>query len=59
VEAEVKAKFPEARITLLEGGGGVFDVKCDGKLIFSKLGVKGQRFPHEGEITRLIDKEIG
>lgn len=55
----MKAKFPEARITLLEGGGGVFDVKCDGKLIFSKLGVKGQRFPHEGEITRLIDKEIG
>jgi hypothetical protein len=39
---------------LIEGGGSIFDVKCNGKLIYSKLNIKGQRFPTDGEISKLI-----
>jgi len=37
---------------LIRGSGGVFDVKADGRLIFSKK-VAG-RFPDEEEILELI-----
>jgi selT/selW/selH-like putative selenoprotein len=56
VEAEVKAIYPDSNVTLAKGSGGIFDVKCDGKLIFSKQNIEGNRFPTEGEITRLIKK---
>jgi selT/selW/selH-like putative selenoprotein len=54
VEAEIRKDFPEAKIKLVEGGGGIFDVTCDGTLIFSKQKIEGQRFPEEGEVARLI-----
>lgn len=54
MEAEVKAQYPDSNVTLRKGSGGIFDVKCDGTLIYSK-GDK-QRFPNEGEITALIGK---
>ena len=56
VEAELKANYPDSNVTLIKGSGGIFDVKCDGKLIFSKHKIAGQRFPKEGEITELIKK---
>ena len=56
MEAELKANYPESNIKLIEGGGGVFDVKCNGKLIYSKQNIEGQRFPNVGEIIRLIEK---
>jgi selT/selW/selH-like putative selenoprotein len=59
VEAELKANYPASNIELIEGGGGIFDVKCNGKLIYSKQNIEGRRFPHEGEITRLIKQEMG
>jgi len=59
VEAELKAKYPDSKIKLIEGGGGIFDVKCDGKLIYYKQNIEGQRFPNEGEITKLIEQEMG
>lgn len=37
---------------LIGGGGGVFDVQQDGKLIFSKRRVG--RFPKAGELAALI-----
>ena len=39
-------------VTLVKGDGGVFDVKANGKLIYTKE--KTFRFPEEGEITRLL-----
>jgi hypothetical protein len=59
VEAELKANYPDSNIGLIAGGGGVFDVECDGKLIYSKQNIEGQRFPNEGEITKLIRQEMG
>lgn len=38
---------------LIGGGGGVFDVVVDGRLIFSKHEIG--RFPEPGEIAGLID----
>jgi predicted Rdx family selenoprotein len=59
VEAELKAHYPDSKITLIQGGGGIFDVKCDGKLIYSKQNIEGRRFPNAGEITKLVRQEIG
>jgi len=59
VEAELKANYPDSNIQLIKGGGGIFDVKCNGKLIYSKQNIAGERFPKEGEITRLIKQEMG
>ena len=50
----MKANYPDSNIKLIKSGIGAFDVKCDGKLIYSKLNTKGQRFPSDGEISRLI-----
>ena len=59
VEAELKANYPDSNIELIEGCGGIFDVECNGKLIYSKQNIEGQRFPNEGEITKLIKQEMG
>ena len=59
MEAEVKAKHPGSIVKLIKGGGGVFDVTCNGKLIYSKQNIQGERFPKEGEIARLIEQETG
>lgn len=45
---EVTGSSPQ----LIAGSGGVFDVQCDGKLIFSKSRIS--RFPKEGELAALI-----
>jgi len=52
LEKEIKKQFPEVEITLREGSKGIFDVKKDGKLIFSKY--QTGRFPHAGEINSLL-----
>ena len=59
MEAELKANYPDSSIRLIEGGGGIFDVKCNGKLIYSKQNIEGRRFPDDGEITGLIKQEMG
>jgi hypothetical protein len=56
VEAEIKASHPDAKIKLIEGGGGVFDITHNGKLIFSIKNMLEQRFPDKGEISKLIGK---
>jgi selT/selW/selH-like putative selenoprotein len=59
VEEELKTNYPDSNIKLIEGGGGIFDVKCNGRLIYSKQNIEGKRFPNEGEISRLIKQEMG
>ena len=49
--AELKdALSVEAR--LIEGSKGIFDVKVDGKLVYSKY--KTHKFPDSGEVARLV-----
>ena len=42
-----------AKVELVAGSGGIFEVDVDGKNIFSKKALK--RFPAEGEIAKLIN----
>jgi selT/selW/selH-like putative selenoprotein len=58
VEAELKANYPDSNIKLIKGSDGIFDVKCNGKLIYSKQNNKGQQFPNDGEISRLIGQGV-
>ena len=37
---------------LIQGGGGIFDVRVDGKLIFSKF--QTGRFPEHNEVLRQL-----
>jgi selT/selW/selH-like putative selenoprotein len=59
VEAELRAHYPDLNVKLIESGGGIFDVKCNDKLIYSKQNIEGRRFPNKGEITKLIEQEKG
>ena len=43
---------PDLEVELVRGGGGVFDVSLDGKLLFSKH--KQDRFPEPGEILSIL-----
>ena len=58
MEAELRESYPDSNIKLIKGGGGIFDVKCDGRLIYSKLNTKGQRFPNDREISRLVGQGV-
>lgn len=51
--AEVKQELG-IDVELIEGSHGIFDVKADGKLVFSK-NTTG-RFPNAGEVGGLLKK---
>jgi len=50
--ADLQKKFG-AEVQLVPSSGGVFEVKADNKLIFSKK--KLLRFPEDGEVQNLIE----
>jgi selenoprotein W-related protein len=41
--------------TLIAGSGGIFDVKLDGALIYSKA--ETGRFPEAGEVTAILQAQ--
>ena len=49
--AELKKEFG-ADSKLIKGEGGIFDVKINGKLVYTKAKTFG--FPEPGEITKLV-----
>ncbi len=56
LEAELKSKFPKIETKLISSGGGVFEIKLNGNLIFSKKAKN--RFPDDGEVEILIKQAI-
>jgi selT/selW/selH-like putative selenoprotein len=50
--AELKQAWPETDIRLVASTGGVFEVKVDGDLIFSKKALR--RHAEPGEVVKLI-----
>lgn len=53
MQAVLKKKFGvEAK--LIAGGGGIFEVTLDGKVVFDKFSTG--RFPEEQEVVDLIEK---
>ena len=49
---EIKGQFAEAKVEIIEGSGGVFDVTFDGKLIYSKK--ETGEFPEEQVILNKL-----
>jgi len=41
------------RATLMAGGGGIFDVEYEHRIVFSKF-AEGDRFPRPGELSERI-----
>jgi len=58
LEEELQANFDKISVELIRGSGGVFEVKVDDNMIFSKSsGAQATgRFPNEGEVTKLINQ---
>jgi selenoprotein W-related protein len=50
--AELSEVWPETDIRLVASSGGVFEVKVDGDLIFSKKALR--RHAEPGEVVKLI-----
>ena len=55
--AELKAAWPETDVRLIPSSGGVFEVKVDGELIFSKKALR--RHAEPGEVVGLIRSREG
>lgn len=51
MSAEIE-EFTGHAATLKPGSGGVFDVRCDGEMVFSKF--ESNRFPDVGEMSELL-----
>ena len=51
---EIKTVYPDAQVELIESGGGIFDVTCDTKMVYSKKNTRENRFPEDGEIASLV-----
>jgi len=54
--AELRSEFPDAEIKFIESSGGVFDVKVDGELLFSKK--RAGRHAARGEVMALIKERM-
>ncbi len=52
--AELKETWPDCEVKLIPSSGGVFEVKVDGELVFSKKALR--RHAEPGEIVELILK---
>ena len=55
--AELKDAWPETEVRLIPSSGGVFEVKADGELIFSKKALR--RHAEPGEVVGLIRARRG
>jgi selenoprotein W-related protein len=50
--AEIRGRYSDATVKLVESSGGVFEVSVDGELVFSKKALGRHAVP--GEVVRLI-----
>jgi predicted Rdx family selenoprotein len=51
--AEIRARFPDAQVTLLPSKGGRFEVLRDGVPVFEKSSLR--RHAEPGEVVRLLE----
>ena len=58
MEAEIRGDFPSAQITLVEGGGGVFDVIVDSDTVYSKKKESCGGFPEPGLVNARISAHL-
>jgi selenoprotein W-related protein len=55
--AELKGAWPDTDVRLIPSSGGVFEVKLDDELIFSKKALR--RHAEPGEVVKLIRARKG
>jgi selT/selW/selH-like putative selenoprotein len=55
--AELKRIFPQSTVNLIKSSGGAFEIRQDGKMIFSKL--QEGRFPDSAEIVKKLQAVQG
>jgi selT/selW/selH-like putative selenoprotein len=55
--AELKQKFPDVEVRLVQASGGVFEVTADGRLVFSKKALR--RHAAAGEVVQAIERLRG
>jgi len=53
----LKKIFPQSTVNLIKSSGGAFEIRQDGKLIFSKL--EEGRFPDNDEIVKKLKAVAG
>jgi selT/selW/selH-like putative selenoprotein len=56
VAAELKERFPNAEVRLVESSGGAFEVTVDRAPVFSKL--KLGRHARDGEVVELVARHL-
>jgi len=49
LSAEIQQRFPNAQVTLVPQGKGIFDVSAQGVLVYAKYATG--RFPQPGEVS--------
>lgn len=54
MEEEIKSMKLGVEIGLIPSSGGVFDIKLDDRLIFSKKSLSPKRFPKPDEIKEIL-----
>jgi hypothetical protein len=55
--AELKEAWPDTDVRLIPSSGGVFEVKADSDLVFSKKALR--RHAEPGEVVKLIRARSG
>jgi selT/selW/selH-like putative selenoprotein len=55
--AELKQRFPDVEVRLVQASGGVFEVAADGQLVFSKRTLRRHAAP--GEVVQAIERLRG
>jgi selenoprotein W-related protein len=55
--AELKEAWPDTDVRLIPSSGGVFEVKVDNELVFSKKALR--RHAEPGEVVKLIRTRSG
>jgi len=61
LEEELKGNFPNIRIELIQGSGGIFKVLANKDIIYDKSSATKQnaRFPMDNEISCILQEEYG
>ncbi len=52
MEDQIRGEFPAAEVELIQSWGGVFEVRLNGDLVFSKK--QTGRFPEWSEIRQIL-----
>ena len=60
LEEELKGNFPNIRIEIIKGSGGIFKVVANKEVIYDKLALSKQnaRFPMDDEISSILKRNF-